>query len=133
MKMTKKQNAYRLKLLRLCHTLKRNHELFCEEEARRDWIEERYGTRSFANLTITELREVADYLRGQAPTRGSLTRNQQYYIRSQWQRHAQDKTERALLKFVTRTTGLTYMRVEMLSKAHASMVITGLNRWFAVE
>lgn len=131
MKMTKKQKTYRYKLLRVCHALKNRHEYLCDDAERRDWLYSRYGTRSFANLTISELQEVAAYLRGAGRNgNNGITKRQMHTIRLMWVRHASDQRVSALMRFIGRTTGVDYLRPELMTKPHATQTITGLSRMF---
>ena len=135
--MTPKQKAYKKRLIKLAHTLKNSHHVFCDDDARRDILEERYGVRSFKDLTIEELEEVVAMLRGvevqEAQTGIKATKKQVRCIKILWQRHAREKQAASLLRWIGRTIGITPIRVEFLTRTQASAVITGLCRMFEVE
>ncbi len=130
--MTPRQKAYRWKLLKGCHALKVKHPFLCDEGNRRNWLHERYCTRSFANLTITELQEVMAYLLGKRTANG-ITQNQLNMIRITWNHHARDQRLSALMKFVGKTTGVDYLRPGDMTKPHATMVLTGMRKMFGCQ
>jgi len=129
-----KQELYRKRLLKLLHTLKKNHPFFCSEDDRRNWIEDRFGCRSFAMLTIDELEETADYMRGNIgaePGKSSrATKKQIYSIKTMWKKNADNPDDKALSAWVCKILGIAPLRLEYINKRQASDLIVGLNRMF---
>lgn len=152
--MTRRQSIYKQQLIKLCHIHKAYR--FPDEELRRDYLQSRYGVNSFKDLDISELREVAIFLGAyknhknnsstpkkslrssasisaasnpaQRPPQALITVAQLQTIEGLWEQKSRNKDGLSLRNFICRTTRHRPLRLELLSRQRATMVITGLKK-----
>ena len=133
-KMTQKQKAFKLSLVKQVHTAPKYIALFKNDEtAYRDKLEAHFGKRSSTELSIDQLIALVRWLRDELPELPMLkdrseeaTLRQTIAIRGLWQRYARDKSDKALRSFVAKITGNTYIHPDKLTKKDAQKVILAL-------
>jgi hypothetical protein len=144
--MTFLQENFRKGLLRAIHQHGAYSVLYAGG-AWEDWLHIRFGVLSSAELSIKELKHILDVfnhkredtlslkpdiagraLVKQAPKSGGVTQKQLAAIFSMWEQKARDKSERALLHFIKRATGILYISIAHLKKDEATKVILALSK-----
>lgn len=142
--MTFLQDNFRKGLLRAIHQHSAYGMLYAGG-AWEDWLHVRFGVTSSKELSIKELKHILDVfnhkredtlslkpdiagraLVKQAPKSGGVTQKQLAAIFSMWEQKARDKSERALLHFIKRATGILYISIAHLKKDEATKVILAL-------
>lgn len=118
-----------------------------DDDTRRDLIERETGKRSARDLSWAEAGRVIDCLKGLAPARtataptakGAASLDGRYAgkLRALWISGwhlgvVHDRSDKALLSFVERQTGLSHLRF-LHDPAEAALAIEGLKAWFARE
>jgi phage gp16-like protein len=114
-----------------------------DEDTRRDLIERETGKRSAKDLSWNEAGRVIEHLKGLAPDRtkakGSVSFDGRYAakLRALWISGwnlgvVRDRTDKALLSFVERQTGLSHIRF-MQDPADAAKAIEALKKWLSRE
>ena len=129
-KLTPKQRAFRKSLLTKIHLADGYVSFYADnEEDYRDMLQQSFGKRSAADLTINQLISLLDFLQGKrANPVERVTQAQLDFIHNGWMFKARDKSTRALMKFANRNTGLTLIRLEALTKQQATGIIHAINR-----
>jgi phage gp16-like protein len=112
-----------------------------DEDTRRDLIERETGKRSSKDLSWAEAGRIIEHLKGLAPVRTKakgavdLTGHYAAKLRALWISGwhlgiVRDRTDKALLSFVERQTGLSHVRF-LHDPADANKAIEGLKAWLA--
>ncbi|MFV0481286.1 MAG: phage protein GemA/Gp16 family protein [Campylobacteraceae bacterium] len=134
--MTPKQKKLHAYLIKVCHTLKVNR--FNDDETRKDYLFSRYNKESFKELTIEELKEVAQFLgyftktkvkptiKSTKTTKDGATIEQIKTIEGIWFNIARIKTDRALREFIKRITKKFPLYLGALNVSEAQDVINAL-------
>jgi len=140
------QENFRKGLLRAIHQ-HGTYSMLYAGGAWEDWLHVRFCVTSSKELSIKELKHILDVfndkvedtlslkpdiagraLLKQAPKNGSITQKQLCAIFSMWEQKARDKSERALLHFIKRATGILYISIAHLKKDEATKVILALSK-----
>jgi len=130
LKLTSKQQALRKNLLTKIHLADKYVTHFAKyEDDYRNMLEQHFGKRSAAHLTINQLILLLDFLNGKkANPIERITKAQSEYIQKNWESKARDPSRRALMNFVNSNTGLTLISLSALTKKQASGIINAVNR-----
>lgn len=134
--MTEGQKALRKKLLAKIH-----QHPFCKEakelESWTAFLQNGYGVTSSADLSIDELMNLFDVIRGikepkiggvRESKEGMASPKQIYTIEKLWDEKAKDKSSLALRKFIKRTIKIMPLHLRSLSIMDASRVITAIKK-----
>ena len=131
--MTNKQLIYKKSLIQKIQILK--HNVFVDDESRREFMLSRFGVDSTTKLSIDELKLLLDFcnrnvsdipMLHQIEDKELITQAQIEKIRVVWKEKARDKSEEALLNFVKRVSRYKLERLEDLLKGKATKVIVAL-------
>lgn len=131
--MTRKQEQYKKSLITKIQIVK--HNVFMNDEDRKEFILSRFGVNSTTKLTIDQLKHLLDFCNrkvGDIPMlhkieeKELITQAQVEKIRVVWREKAKDKSETALLNFVKRVSRYELERLEDLLKGKATKVIVAL-------
>ena len=143
--MTFLQENFRKGLLRAIH-LHGTYSMLYAGGAWEDWLHVRFCVTSSKELSIKELKHILDVfndkvedtlslkpdIAGRALLKtvknGSITQKQLCAIFSMWEQKARDKSERALLHFIKKATGILYISTSHLKKDEATKVILALSK-----
>lgn len=129
-KLTPKQRAFRNSLLTKIHLADSYVGFYAENEKDyRDMLQQNFGKRSAADLTINQLITLLDFLNGKrANPVERVTKAQIDFIEKGWELKARDKSKRALMNFVNKNTKLTLIRLDALTKQQATGIINAIKR-----
>lgn len=131
--MTPSQKEYQKKLIQKIQIVK--HNVFTDDEDRKEFMLSRFGVDSTTKLSIDELKLLLDFcnrnvsdipMLHQIEDKELITQAQIEKIRVVWKEKARDKSEEALLNFVKRVSRYKLERLEDLLKGKATKVIVAL-------
>ena len=131
--MTNAQKTYKKQLIQKIQISK--HNVFIDDEMRKEFMLSRFGVDSTTKLTIDELKLLLDFcnrkvsdipMLHQIEHKELITQAQLEKIRVVWKEKARDKREEALLKFVQRVSRYELERLEDLLKGKATKSIVAL-------
>ena len=131
--MTKSQLQYKKKLIQKIQISK--HNVFFDDEMRKEFINSRFGVDSTTKLSIDELKLLLDFcnrkvidipMLNYVQNKDLITQAQIEKIRVIWNEKARDKNEDALLMFVQRVSGYKLESLQDLLKGKATKVIIAL-------
>lgn len=131
--MTNKQQSYKKRLIQKIQIVK--HNVFSDDEMRKEFMLSRFGADSTTKLSIDELKLLLDFcnrnvsdipMLHQIEHKELITQAQIEKIRVIWKEKARDKSEEALLNFVKRISRYKLERLEDLLKGKATKVIVAL-------
>lgn len=131
--MTKSQTTYKKSLIQKIQIVK--HNVFTDDEMRKEFMLSRFGVDSTTKLSIDELKLLLDFCNrkvGDIPMlhqiehKELITQAQIEKIRVVWKEKARDKSEEALLSFIKRVSRYELERLEDLLKGKATKVIVAL-------
>lgn len=123
--MTKNQIIYKKSLIQKIQIVK--HNVFVDDEMRKEFMLSRFGVDSTTKLSIDELKLFLDFCNRKVsdiPYIELITESQGWRINSLWQEKANDKSNVALLKFVKKISKKQYL--SELTKHEATKVIIAL-------
>ncbi len=133
--MTDKQTTYKKSLIQKIQIVK--HNVFIDDEMRKEFMLSRFGVDSTTKLSIDELKLLLDFcnrnvsdipILHQIEHKELITQAQIEKIRVVWNEKARDKSEEALLNFVKRVSRYKIERLEDLLKGKATKVIVALEK-----
>lgn len=131
--MTPSQKEYKKRLIQKIQIVK--HNVFADDEERKEFMLSRFGVDSTTKLSIDELKLLLDFcnrnvsdipMLHQIEDKELITQAQIEKIRVVWKEKARDKSEEALLNFVKRVSRYKLERLEDLLKGKATKVIVAL-------
>lgn len=131
--MTPAQDKYRKSLIQKIQVNKSN--VFHDEDERREFMLSRFGVDSTTKMNIDKLNLLLDFCLGkvkdipmlnEVEDKEFITQAQLEKIRASWKDKANDKSEKALLIFVSRVSRYRLERLEDLLKGKATKVILAL-------
>ena len=126
--LTAKQTWYRKRLLSRIHQAPLYKQM--DEDTYRDMLEQNFNKRSAADLNLTQLNLLLDYLNNK---RQNLTEHatvaQQKYIKDLWKRKANNPTEKALFELVSHKFNKTIISLNALIKNEAGGIINIINNF----
>ncbi|MFA9238277.1 MAG: phage protein GemA/Gp16 family protein [Candidatus Paceibacteria bacterium] len=123
--MTKNQTTYKKSLIQKIQISK--HNVFSDDEMRKEFMLSRFGVDSTTKMSIDELKLFLDFCNRKVsdiPYVELITESQGWRINSLWQEKANDKSNVALLKFVKKISKKQYL--SELTKYEATKVIIAL-------
>ena len=133
--MTPSQEKYKKRLIQKIQIVK--HNVFTDDEMRKEFMFSRFGVDSTTKLSIDELKLLLDFcnrnvgdipMLHQIEDKELITQAQIEKIRVVWNEKARDKSEEALLNFVKRVSRYKIERLEDLLKGKATKVIVALEK-----
>ena len=134
--MTNKQQTYKKSLIQKIQILK--HNVFIDDEQRKQFILSRFGVDSTTKLSIDELKLLLDFCNRNVSDIPMLNRNiekndmitaeQIKKIRVIWNEKARDKREEALLKFACKIAKYKASRIDDFKLREAQKIIIALER-----
>lgn len=136
--MTTKQKAYRSKLLSKIHLSPLYRTVYANDrDLWESFLENGYGVTSSADLAISELENLADYLIGKVkvllpdlskrPTKvGYATKPQISKIEAMWRNIARDNSDMALRNFINRQVKTRPLHLSNLTQKEATVIIVTL-------
>ncbi len=133
--MTNNQMIYKKSLIQKIQIIK--HNVFTDDEMRKEFMLSRFGVDSTTKLNIDELKLLLDFcnrkvsdipLLNYVESKDLITQAQIEKIRVIWIEKAKNKSEEALLNFVKRVSRYELERLEDLLKGKATKVIIALER-----
>jgi len=131
--MTQAQQTYKKNLIQKIQIVK--HNVFSDDEERKEFMLSRFGVDSTTKLSIDELKLLLDFcnrnvsdipMLHEIEDKELITQAQIEKIRVVWKEKAKDKSEEALLNFVKRVSRYKLERLEDLLKGKATKVIVAL-------
>ncbi len=129
--MTQAQTDFRKLLLKQIHTSPRWRNHFGENrEAYEELLQDHFGHRSSAKLSITQLQQLNSYMQMERslPRRKLASPQQLFKMSEIWAEKARTPTDAALLVFAARICGRTPDSLPDLSPAEAQKVIIALSK-----
>lgn len=129
-KLTPKQENYRKRLLAQVHLAPKYVEHYVRyHDDYRAMLNQYFGVDTSADLSIDELKVLADFLNGTiSEPVVRVSRAQLCFILHLWQQKARVPTEKALKQFVCAMYGWTPISLEVLSKEQASGVLGAIKK-----
>ncbi len=133
--MTNKQHSFRKSLIQKIQIVK--HNVFIDDEVRKEFMLSRFGVDSTTKLSIDELKLLLDFCNRKVSDvpmlhkikdKELITQAQLEKIRVTWKEKARDTSEEALLNFVKRVSRYELERLEDLLKGKATKVIIALEK-----
>lgn len=126
--MTQKQKQYKQELIRQIQIHK--HNVFCDDEQRRDFMRSRFGVDSTTKLSIDELKQLLDFVLKKVSdiqiTRATEAQFNKIY--ELWGIRARDTDKKALASFVLKMTKKE-LDDATLTKNEATKLIIVLERF----
>ncbi len=132
--MTKAQIEFKKKLIQKIQISKNN--VFIDDESRKEFMLSRFGVDSTTKMNIEQLKLLLDFcnrkvndipMLNKIENKELITQAQLEKIRVLWKEKAKDKSEKALLNFVSRVSGYKLERLEDLLKGKSTKVIVALS------
>lgn len=141
--LTPKQQFLRKSLLTKIHTCS-EYKSIKHYDAWEEWLDVRFGVSSCKELSISELKMVADELIKKVPVKvdkidikgrkmlasDSLSTKQLSYMLRLWEEKSESKDEISLLRFTSKVIKKQYLHLHLLSSDEATDVISVLERRF---
>ncbi|MFW2235245.1 phage protein GemA/Gp16 family protein [Aliarcobacter butzleri] len=134
--MTKAQQTYKKSLIQKIQIVK--HNVFIDDEQRKQFILSRFGVDSTTKLSIDELKLLLDFcnrnvsdipmLNRNIEKKDMITAEQIKKIRVIWNEKARDKREEALLKFACKIAKYKASRIDDFKLREAQKIIIALER-----
>lgn len=134
--MTQAQQTYKKTLIQKIQIVK--HNVFIDDEMRKEFILSRFGVNSTTNLSIDELKLLLDFcnrnvsdipmLKRDTEKEDMITVFQIEKIRVIWKEKARDKTEEALMKFACKIAKYKASRIDDFKLSEAQKIIVALER-----
>lgn len=137
-KLTKPQEIYRKSLIQKIQIVK--HNVFTDDEERKEFMLSRFGVDSTTKLNIDELKLLLDFCNRNVSDIPMLNRNtriedmitdeQIEKIRVVWKEKARDKSEEALMKFACKIAKYKASRIDDFKLREAQKIIVALVRMY---
>ncbi len=127
--MTQVQKDYKKQLIQKIQVNK--HNVFFDDEERREFILSRFGVDSTTKLSIDQLKLLLDFCTKKVsdiPMVCMATQPQIKKIKDLWKQKARDKSEKALLKFASKILKNETTSLDNLLKGKATNLIVALDR-----
>jgi hypothetical protein len=124
--MTNAQKTYKKQLIQKIQISK--HNVFIDDEMRKEFMLSRFGVDSTTKLTIDELKLLLDFCNRKVSDIpiSRATEAQLYKLSKLWGEKARDKSFPAFLSFINKITSLELETAKQLSKHQATKVIIAL-------
>ena len=132
--MTKSQTIYKKNLIQKIQIVK--HNVFIDDETRKEFMLSRFGVDSTTKLSIDELKILLDFcnrkvsdipmLNRNARIEDMITDEQVEKIRVVWKEKARDKSEEALMKFACKIAKYKASRIDDFKLSEAQKIIVAL-------
>lgn len=136
--MTPSQKEYKKRLVQKIQIVK--HNVFADDEERKEFMLSRFGVDSTTKLSIDELKLLLDFCNRNVSDIPMLNRDiekedmisaeQIEKIRVVWNEKARDKSEEALLKFACKIAKYKASRIDDLKLREAQKIIVALERMY---
>ena len=136
--MTNKQLTYKKSLIQKIQIVK--HNVFVDDESRREFMLSRFGVDSTTKLTIDELKLLLDFcnrnvsdipmLKRDIEKEDMITAEQIEKIRVVWNEKARDKSEEALMKFACKIAKYKASRIDDFKLREAQKIIVALEKMY---
>ena len=126
--MTNKQQTYKKSLIQKIQIVK--HNVFIDDESRREFMLSRFGVESSTKLTIDELKLLLDFCNrnvSDIPV-SKATEAQLHKINTLWLDKAKNKSIEAMCSFVSKIAKRQVGFINELRKDEATKVIVALER-----
>jgi phage gp16-like protein len=133
--MTESQMIYKKQLIQKIQITK--HNVFSDDDQRREFLKSRFGVDSTTKLSIDELKLLLDFcnrkvsdipLLQKVEDKENITQPQKAKIRALWNERARDKSEAALLNFAFKITKYKTTSLDNLLKGKATKLIIALEK-----
>lgn len=124
--MTKNQIIYKKSLIQKIQIVK--HNVFIDDEMRKEFMLSRFGVDSTTKLSIDELKLFLDFCNrnvGDIPI-AKATEAQLYKLSKLWGEKARDKSFPAFLSFINKISSIKLETAKQLTKHEATKVIIAL-------
>lgn len=124
--MTQSQIIYKKQLIQKIQTTK--HNVFVDDDQRREFLKSRFGVNSTTKLDIDELKLLLDFCNGKVSDikPNLLSSRQKELILTLWNEKGRDKNEVILCKFASRIAGTELEDVDDIKKNDATKIILAL-------
>lgn len=136
--MTKAQQTYKKSLIQKIQIVK--HNVFIDDEQRKEFMLSRFGVDTTTKLSIDELKLLLDFcnrnvsdipiLNRDIEKEDMITAEQIEKIRVVWNEKARDKSEEALMKFACKIAKYKASRIDDFKLREAQKVIVALERMY---
>ena len=136
--MTKAQQTYKKSLIQKIQIVK--HNVFIDDEQRKEFMLSRFEVDSTTKLSIDELKLLLDFcnrnvsdipiLNRDIEKEDMITAEQIEKIRVVWNEKARDKSEEALMKFACKIAKYKASRIDDFKLREAQKVIVALERMY---
>ena len=136
--MTQAQQTYKKRLIQKIQIVK--HNVFTDDEERKEFMLSRFGVDSTTKLSIDELKLLLDFcnrnvsdipmLNRDIEKEDMITAEQIEKIRVVWNEKARDKSEEALLKFACKIAKYKASRIDDFKLREAQKIIVALERMY---
>ncbi|MDN5091022.1 phage protein GemA/Gp16 family protein [Aliarcobacter butzleri] len=134
--MTKAQQTYKKSLIQKIQIVK--HNVFIDDEQRKEFMLSRFGVNSTTKLSIDELKLLLDFcnrkvsdipiLKRDTKEVYKITPAQKEKIGVIWQEKARDKSDKALLQFACKIAKYKALRLDDFTVSEAQKIIVALER-----
>lgn len=134
--MTKAQQTYKKSLIQKIQIVK--HNVFIDDEQRKEFMLSRFGVNSTTKLSIDELKLLLDFcnrkvsdipiLKRDTKEVYKITPAQKEKIGVIWQEKARDKSDKALLQFTCKIAKYKALRLDDFTVSEAQKIIVALER-----
>lgn len=134
--MTNKQQTYKKSLIKKIQIVK--HNVFIDDEQRKEFMLSRFGVDSTTKLSIDELKLLLDFCNRNVSDIPMLKRDikevykitfaQKEKIGVIWQEKARDKSDKALLEFACKIAKYKALRLDDFKLREAQKIIVALER-----
>ena len=136
--MTNKQQTYKKSLIQKIQIVK--HNVFADDEERKEFMLSRFGVDSTTKLSIDELKLLLDFcnrnvsdipmLKRDIEKEDMITAEQIEKIRVVWNEKARDKSEEALMKFACKIAKYKASRIDDFKLREAQKIIVALEKMY---
>lgn len=136
--MTNKQTTYKKSLIQKIQIVK--HNVFVNDEERKEFMLSRFGVDSTTKLSIDELKLLLDFcnrnvsdipmLKRDIEKEDMITAEQIEKIRVVWNEKARDKSEEALMKFACKIAKYKASRIDDFKLREAQKIIVALEKMY---
>jgi hypothetical protein len=126
--MTNKQTTYKKSLIQKIQIVK--HNVFVDDEMRKEFMLSRFGVDSTTKLSIDELKLLLDFCNRKVSDIpiAKATEAQLYKLSKLWGEKARDKSFPAFLSFINKISTIKLETAKQLTKHEATKVIIALEK-----
>jgi hypothetical protein len=126
--MTNKQTTYKKSLIQKIQIVK--HNVFVDDEMRKEFMLSRFGVDSTTKLSIDELKLLLDFCNRKVSDIpiAKVTEAQLYKLSKLWGEKARDKSFPAFLSFINKISTIKLETAKQLTKHEATKVIIALEK-----